>query len=277
MNKTSCLQYISQYQTYINKNKQKWLYLCTHSEESDDNNIIFDTDSVPLILDTGASSGFTYDKKDFIKLQPFSGNVSGLGQLDIKGIGTVTYNIVNDNNNTVELIIAQVFYVPNLHIHLLSPQQISKQSRDPEEGLLIRDTKCVFTWDYHIKTLAYNDHSQLPIIHTSPGVKQIQVFYSKFSQLCQTRSQSNKEKNKVNINQKKRNHTEISTYDTLPSLPDSNISKNTQILLLWHEKLGHMNFNQLQTLDRQGMIPKTLLTVIYPYVCCANTENLTKD
>ena len=45
--------------------------------------------------------------------------VKGLGTLKIKGKGTVIYSIVDDNSQTVSLLIDNVFYVPSLNIRLI--------------------------------------------------------------------------------------------------------------------------------------------------------------
>ena len=112
---------------YLQKNQVTLAYLCT-SDNNPTDAITFDSDSQPLILDTGASCGFTYNRKDFIKYQSYKGNVTGLGTLSIQGMGTVSYKIRNNHEDIVDLVISNVFHVPNLHIRLVSPQQIAKQS-----------------------------------------------------------------------------------------------------------------------------------------------------
>ena len=111
-------------------------------------------------------------------LQPYEGLVQGLGNLTVKGKGTVRYNISNDSGEIVSLIIANVYYVPKMNFRLISPQQVAKQSRDPKAGLKIRSSHCKFTWDNHIKTINFNETSRLPILYTSPGTDKVTQFYN---------------------------------------------------------------------------------------------------
>lgn len=230
-------------------------------------------------MDTGASSGFTFCKKDFVTLNPFTSQVSGLGKLSIKGKGTSSYKINNSTNQTVDLIIVNTFYVPDLHIRLLSPQQISKQSMDPEAGLMVRENHCKLTWDYHVKVVTYSEMSQLPIMYTSPGGYNIKFVYAQCL-LWKTRSQTTKinlpKSKSCSTSKCKQCHKDDIPAEQ-PTLPDSNVSKETQDLLTWHERLGHTNFKQIQTLARNQYLPTHIETVISPYVHIANLEKHIKD
>ena len=52
------------------------------------------------------------------------------------------------------------------------------------------------------------------------------------------------------------------------TLPNSNVSKATQELLSWHERLGHTNFDEIQYLAHQGYLPKHISTCVKP-VCAS--------
>lgn len=85
----------------------------------------FDTDSFLIIVDTGASAAFTFCKQDFITFTPLMDKVKGLATLKIAGEGTVQYKVKNDQGKTVNLIIENSYYVPEMDICLLSPQQLT--------------------------------------------------------------------------------------------------------------------------------------------------------
>ena len=243
---------ISKLINYISQNITKWAYLCTNLNQQTTQNITFDSDANPLILDTGASCGFTHSKKDFITYKSLKGQIKGLGTLKIKGMGTVSYRLQNSDDQTTDLIIAQVFYVPSFPMRLLSPQQIAKQSRDPNAGLLVRHDKCTLTWYYHSKIVPYHDTSQLHILYTCPGFNNAHAYLASFAHVCQTRNQIQTEDDKT-------------LY-----LPQSNLSASTKLLKLWHERLGHMNFPQIQTLAKQGYLPKEISKCDIPL--CASCQ-----
>ena len=75
-----------------------------------------------MVVDTGASAAFSFFLQDFINFRPYEDSVEGLGSLKVKGIGTIRYHIINDNNKLVTLTIKNAFYVLSLKIRLLTPQ-----------------------------------------------------------------------------------------------------------------------------------------------------------
>ena len=128
----------------------------------------FDTDSVAIIIDTGATAAFTHCLRDFISFTPISSKVSGLGDLSIKGIGTVLYKIKNDQNELISLQVKNAFYVPDLKTRLVSPQQLCQQSK----------TRCQYEGDAHFfrlrwgsqsKTIPLSKSNNLPVLNTAPG------------------------------------------------------------------------------------------------------------
>ena len=91
----------------------------------------------------------------------------------MKGIGTIRYHIINDNNKLVTLTIKNAFYVPSLKIRLLSPQQVAAQSTKP---CLYSGNANTFhlRWNGHTKTVVISRKNHLPILRTAPGIQQIQ-------------------------------------------------------------------------------------------------------
>ena len=92
----------------------------------DFNRVTFDTDSFPIVIDSGASSSATPFKTDYIagtyKILDgvvISGIASGL---EAKGIGSVIYKIKDDNGIPIDLQIDKVLHLENLPTRILSPQ-----------------------------------------------------------------------------------------------------------------------------------------------------------
>ncbi len=86
--------------------------ICAFTTQNTTNTVKFDTDSVEIIIDTGATAAFSHCINDFKTFTCLKSKVNGLGSLTIKGVGTVEYPIINDNND-------ESFYLSEMHIMYL--------------------------------------------------------------------------------------------------------------------------------------------------------------
>ena len=75
------------------------------SSTSTQDRVNFDTDSSPIIVDSGASAAFSHCLQDFTEFKPITSYVRGLGTLTIKGIGTVQYNVIDDKGIHTTILI----------------------------------------------------------------------------------------------------------------------------------------------------------------------------
>lgn len=121
-------------------------------------------------MDTGASAAFSHCLQDFISFTPLNSEVSGLGKLKIKGVGTIRYKVMTDSGEMAMLEIKNAYYVPALDTRLISPQQVCNQSKIP---CSYTGTKNSFTlrWGKHSKTVTIDPNNNLPVMHTAPGVE----------------------------------------------------------------------------------------------------------
>ena len=143
-------------------------FKCAFSTTTSTSAFPFDSDSVAIIVDTGASAAFTYCLDDFISFTPIRANVNGLGRMTINGVGTIRYQIVTDKGTTETLEIHGAYYVPQLKVRLLSPQQVCRQSsrRCMYEG---NDDYFKLRWNGHCKTIQYSKDTNLAMLYTAPG------------------------------------------------------------------------------------------------------------
>ena len=191
----------------------------------------FDTDSKPLIGDCGASSSATFCKDDFIPdtYRVLSGvTISGIASgLEAAGIGSVLYKISDDNGTLLDLQIDRVLHLKQLPQRLISPQQVLKQHYSPGDGFFMYNTHSILKIGGHTKTISYDPLTNLPIFYTKSGVDKL-----------------------YNL-----------THD---SDTTDNLSKTQKELLHWHRRLGHMDFEKIKDLSRQGLLPKELSTCKSP-------------
>ena len=98
---------------------------------NENNVFLFDSDSFPVALDSGASSTSTSNKEDFIPgtFAPLDGvSVLGIASgLNVSGYYTVSWNFYTIKGEVVTLKIEKVLHAPGLPSKLLSPQQTCQQ------------------------------------------------------------------------------------------------------------------------------------------------------
>ena len=87
----------------------------------------FDTDSKPILVDTGASISFSPCRDDFINYTKCESEVSGLGNMKIIGKGTLHWPIVTDDGKVITLTIHNCYHVPELPVRLFSPKTFCRQ------------------------------------------------------------------------------------------------------------------------------------------------------
>jgi hypothetical protein len=277
--------------------------ICAFTTQNTTNTVKFDTDSVEIIIDTGATAAFSHCINDFKTFTCLKSKVNGLGSLTIKGVGTIEYPVINDNNERVILSIRNAYYVPDLQTRLISPQQICKQNKTP----------CTFSgdgqsfklqWGSHTKTVDINQTNNLPTLYTAPGMD---LGHSIVANMAASKgpycfraaprtipvhkflpsledSESDDEatidKNgdndtikqktiKVNCSTSKCNDCkkyQVST-DTDTNIDISSLTTlsplQTEYLHL-HERMGHPNFGTMQKWSRLGLIPNKFKNVKPP-------------
>ena len=143
-------------------------YLDSHISKTTLHDVAFDSNSIPLIVDTGATGAFSNKKSDFIKFNPLQGEVRGLGTLQIKGTGTVRYRVQTIYNKIITIEIQDALYVPDLPVHLLSPQQLAQQLKHQNINFdcSVRNEIIRLEIGTDIISVPYHSQSNLPILHT---------------------------------------------------------------------------------------------------------------
>jgi hypothetical protein len=187
-------------------------------------------DDVPVVIDTGASFCLTPCISDFVgPLQASETTLTGLNSVTtVAGTGIVEWTI-QDVTGLVKLIRCRAFYVPDAKIRLFSPQQYFM---DSEGGNLYADRfKTVLTTSDGVSLeFPYNGGSRLPMMLTRDYLVQSNVAGLSLEECSY-----------------------LASTHALPSIVDStnmNLTSSQKELLLWHQKLGHLNMRWIQSLGR---------------------------
>ena len=190
----------------------------------------FDSDSQLICIDTGASWGVDGNLDNFIHLETVNNvEVKGIASgLKVEGIGTVQYSLQTDDGNIVDLFIKDVLYAPECGLTLLCPQQLAQQTGHEGDGFNALSDTGVVAFEGHKVTVPYNRRTRLPMMSTMGGADK---FKAHCGQCC---------------------HHEEDPFKA------ANLScKQTQLLEL-HYRLGHMGFTKMQSLAKQGYLPKDI-------------------
>jgi hypothetical protein len=146
----------------------KKLTMLSAWQTSHDNSTIMDylPGSKAICIDTGASASISNDKRDFITFNSITNQTtSGIGSgLNVEGCGTILWTITDDEGNKIKLYISDSFFVPNIPICLLCPQQVAKQTNNPSDGFTAGGSFGTLQYDGFVHTIHYNGRNGLPLI-----------------------------------------------------------------------------------------------------------------
>ena len=188
-------------------------------------------DSKFLIIDSGCSDTATGDQADLL-----SGTVRALerpkpmdgvgGTLLATHTGKFRYEVLADDGS-VQVLEGKGYYVPGLPCRLFSPQDYFKQKH--EEGL--KGYKLCLDWKG--STLELGPHVTVSLPHDqATKLPKLRCF-----------------NNVMEV-------TESMAMTCVTDEYNQNLTQLQKALLQWHWKLGHVGFQRLQWIGRQGWLGK---------------------
>ena len=178
----------------------------------------------PVIFDTGASLGITYDKEDFdgpLTVPEGDLRLGGMAQgLKIEGVGPVTWTFRNPDGSEMK-IRSQCYFVPEAKVRLISPQRLFNKTKGVTgkfEG--DEDTFTLHFDGGHRLIVEYDHRNHLPIGYATVGDDVPQLI----------NPQAN-----------------LTIFDDT----NQNITAGHRLLMNWHGRFGHLNFPAVQRILRQ--------------------------
>ncbi len=141
--------------------------------------ILFTSDEVTFVIDTGAIITVTNSKSDFISemypVQQTQLQVIAAG-LQVQGIGDAEYVFKTDDNRSISIILQNVLYVPQCTVRLLCPRHLAECTTYKTDGFSsIRDIGILTCYGHKI-SVPYHTGTGLPIISTAAGTKSYSDF-----------------------------------------------------------------------------------------------------
>ena len=99
-----------------------------YSTEHDSQHIVdFNSNSFDVLFDNCANRTVSHEKHDFVNLRDYDGELQGIGTAQIKGIGTLHWQTLNDDGTLLNIYVEDALYVPKMNHHILSITQWGEQ------------------------------------------------------------------------------------------------------------------------------------------------------
>ena len=248
----------------------------------------FDTDSYLIGIDNHSSVSISNSEKDFIarprpciaKIKSFGG-----GTMKASGIGSVAWNITDDQGHTHRIIIHDVLYVPQAQVRLLCPQQWSQQVKSRTQGsdqMISVNTSegIVFYWNNgrSTKTIPWSEKTNTAYMRTATGFDNAIEFsrvttphLKKLDTSVVYKVQKLPEENINTLDDEDYSNNQVFDLDLDSIGKTSNDSpqeiraqKDEAELLRWHHRLSHLSFKRLKLLCLIGILPRRLANVPNP-------------
>ena len=199
------------------------------------------SDEPPIVIDTGASVTLSPTSSDFVGLlrPPSIHSLQGLkGSVNIVGEGTVSWKI-KDAVGNVRVLQTTAFYVPSAPIRLFSPQAYFREHRSGSITLDQTGAKLILADHTHLQFPYQNNN--LPLMFTSKHFEQHTPDVSLSETDLHTLSSITDWSGMLNV-----------TDDR-----NRNLKPAQRELKLLHDRLGHADMQQIQTLcvTRDGNDP----------------------
>ncbi len=165
----------------------------------------FDTASFDVLADNCANRTISPHKDDFENLSRFNSQVTGVGQAQICGRGTIRWLTQTDDGQLVEIVDHNAICIPDMSYRILSVAEWGKQrTLECDDGL--NDLTTIKTdADNELSTLKFNRNAnQVTIHHTnglpkmccsSPRTQSLETYAADFScynSVCQPINTQNK-------------------------------------------------------------------------------------
>ena len=260
------------------------------------NRLTFDSDSVPMGIDTCTTATLSGCRSDFVgEITPIKNTtLRGVGgTLPVVGKGTFLFNFLDDRGREQQLKVEDAYYVPRLKLRLFSPQQWARQGPVYRDGTYVRgeetrgDTTKLF-FRKGTKTIPHDSQTGLPILHSSPRYKDFATYVTTmgldtfearllptpttFDEMISTNNDIFFDKNSPFSHQEFLPDA-IGEQTTLPTLEGE--TKQDK-LLRWHYRLGHLPFSTLKNMAKHKIIDPSLAKIEPPMCAGCNYGQQTR-
>ena len=272
----------------------------------------FDTDSVEMLIDNGASHHIWKRKQDFVTYRPLteaekqSETITGIaGQTCPEGIGTVKIVLEDNEGGRHKQLLENTRYLPSSPICIFVPQEFAQQGAREGDQNCHCDTRhdgIILEWTAEDHTIASKfiplSASNVGITRTAPGFDNFNAYAALFNNFCQpvacpaTVSDDEGDSDNDSVTsppgepppaepppstspdkesphliprsddtKAQRVNFKPTSAEAIPArqADEPLLESDEKLLMEYHERLGHLSFDQLRVLAAGGLVPKKLI------------------
>lgn len=264
----------------------------------------FDTDSYPIVIDTGCSRSISSYIADFIPDTLRTPTNQQLGIQGIEGskicvqkIGTIKWCVLDDTGKNRTVLLPDSFYVPSTHVRLLSPQHMAQNSTE-KITCTLEANSMIITWKVGQSSTVpiSQDTSNIATIWSVPGYASYKAFRMVLRNTLEAPLEAADIINEETINRNKSEGdivtdiideppneantvregplnldlvtlpSDLQTDMELDNLSETflNLKKPEELKLMWHYKLGHISMDRIDRLAKLGYLPRVLASCAHP-------------
>ena len=253
----------------------------TRSSIPDQPRVLRADGAYPIVIDTGASISVTPNAADFVNGISTSNlpELRGLNHTSkVAGTGLVEWTIF-DVHNRVQKIQAWAFYVPDATIRLFSPQSYFQEQGGGELRCTRHETILTLANGESL-VFPYNPNTNLPFMLPTAGRSDLEpTIQSDAGSRCGHQHTVGLDRSDADLFA---SPDELFELMSVADETNQNLTQSQKELLQWHWKLGHCNFQWVQSLaadsklnDAKGeqklplLQTKNKISAIVPPLCAA--------
>lgn len=185
---------ITKLQSFYKSVLKRELYVCSIAAEkkksSAEEMMPFDTDSFPIIIDTGCSRSITSYINDFVPSTLRLPDKKKIGiqgiagtRVEVHKIGTIKWVVQDKSGSNRTIILPDSLYVPSIDVRLLSPQHMAQTNKKDNVKCTVVADKMVLSWGkgINVSVPIQPENANIATIWTAPGFKCFRMFASVLS------------------------------------------------------------------------------------------------
>ncbi len=139
----------------------------------------FEPGSFFVLMDNCANCAIATERTDFIEFRPSEGHVNGVGNAEVKGEGTVHWQLKADDEQVIDIIIENALFVPSMEYKIVSIRQWGRQRTAKREDRLPDRARVYTDADQDLSVVVANRNEWWATIYHTNGLPKARCTHPK--------------------------------------------------------------------------------------------------